>query len=99
MINLYSAATPNGHKVSNWAWVRTHRWSGVALDDLPHLKRWRDALRQRPATQRGIEQPPSTVDLTRDGDAAAQRLAEQALRMVEMGHSQKESPSPKDATP
>ena len=25
--------------IANWAWVRTHRWSGVELDDLPHLKR------------------------------------------------------------
>jgi glutathione S-transferase/GST-like protein len=75
--------------IAHWAWVRTHRWSGVELDDLPHLKRWRDAIRQRPAVQRGIEQPPSTVDLTRDGNAAAQRFAEQARRMVEMGQSLK----------
>ncbi|RZL06361.1 MAG: glutathione S-transferase, partial [Rubrivivax sp.] len=51
--------------IANWAWVRTHRWSGVEIDDLVHLKRWRDAIRQRPAVQRGIEQPASKVDLTR----------------------------------
>ena len=73
--------------IANWAWVRTHRWSGVEMDDLPHLKRWRDAIRARPAVQRGIEQPPSKVDLTRDGDAGAQRFAEDARRMVEMGQS------------
>lgn len=75
--------------IAHWAWVRTHRWSGVELDDLPHLKRWRDAIRLRPAVQRGIEQPPSAVDLTRDGDAAAQRFSEQARAMVEMGQSLK----------
>ncbi|MCY1527824.1 Disulfide-bond oxidoreductase YfcG [compost metagenome] len=75
--------------IANWAWVRTHRWSGVDMDDLPHLKRWRDAIRARPAVQRGIEQPPSRVDLTRDGDAGAQRFAEDARRMVEMGQSLK----------
>ncbi len=75
--------------IANWAWVRTHRWSGVDMDDLPHLKRWRDAIRARPAVQRGIEQPPSKVDLTRDGDAGAQRFAEDARRMVEMGQSLK----------
>ncbi|MDG5975433.1 glutathione S-transferase domain-containing protein [Hydrogenophaga taeniospiralis CCUG 15921] len=75
--------------ITNWAWVRTHRWSGVDMDDLPHLKRWRDAIRARPAVQRGIEQPPSRVDLTRDGDAGAQRFAEDARRMVEMGQSLK----------
>ena len=73
--------------IANWAWVRTHRWSGVDMDDLPHLRRWRDAIRARPAVQRGIEQPPSKVDLTRDGDAGAQRFAEDARRMVEMGQS------------
>ena len=26
--------------IANWSWVRTHRWSGVEVDDLPHLKRW-----------------------------------------------------------
>ena len=75
--------------IANWAWVRTHRWSGVDLDDLPHLVRWRDAIRARPAVQRGIEQPASKVDLTRDGDAGAQRFAEEARRMVEMGQSLK----------
>jgi GSH-dependent disulfide-bond oxidoreductase len=73
--------------IANWAWVRTHRWSGVAIDGLPHLKRWRDAIRARPAVQRGIEQPPSRIDLTRDGDAGAQRFAREARHMVEMGQS------------
>lgn len=73
--------------IANWAWVRTHRWSGVEIDDLPHLKRWRDAIRQRPAVQRGIEQPASKVDLTRDGDEAAKRFSEEARTMVETGRS------------
>jgi GSH-dependent disulfide-bond oxidoreductase len=59
----------------------------VELDGLPHLKRWRDQLRARPAVQRGIEQPAAKVDLSRDGDAAAQRFAEEARRLVEMGQS------------
>jgi GSH-dependent disulfide-bond oxidoreductase len=73
--------------IANWAWVRTHRWSGVELDGLPHLKRWRDQLRARPAVQRGIAQPAAKVDLSRDGDAAAQRFAEEARCIVEMGQS------------
>ncbi|WP_439520827.1 glutathione S-transferase family protein [Hydrogenophaga sp.] len=73
--------------IANWAWVRTHRWSGVEIDDLVHLKRWRDAIRQRPAVQRGIEQPASKVDLTRDGDEAAKRFSEEARTMVETGRS------------
>ncbi|NCT97655.1 MAG: glutathione S-transferase [Comamonadaceae bacterium] len=76
--------------IANWAWVRTHRWSGVDIDDLPHLKRWRDAIRARPAVQRGIESPPSTVDLTRDGDEAARRFSQDARKLMETGQSLKE---------
>ena len=67
--------------------MRTHRWSGVDIDDLPHLRRWRDAIRARPAAQRGIERPPSSIDLTRDGDEAAREFSENARRMVETGQS------------
>lgn len=75
--------------IANWAWVRTHRWSGVEVDDLPNLVRWRDAIRARAAVQRGIEQPASRVDLTRDGDEGARKFAEEARTMVEMGQSLK----------
>ncbi|HEY9095686.1 MAG TPA: glutathione S-transferase N-terminal domain-containing protein [Hydrogenophaga sp.] len=71
--------------IANWAWVRTHRWSGVSIDGLPHLKRWRDALRARPAVARGIEMPPPRVDLSRDGDEAARRFSQEARHLVEMG--------------
>ena len=73
--------------IANWAWVRTHRWSGVELDDLSHLKRWRDAIRVRPAVAPGIEMPPSKIDLSRDANEAAQKYTEEARRMVETGLS------------
>ena len=73
--------------IANWAWVRTHRWSGVEMDGLDHLKRWRDAIRQRPAVLRGIEAPRSSIDLTKDGDKAAEKFAKEAQRMVETGQS------------
>ena len=80
--------------IANWAWVRTHRWSGVEIEPFVHLKRWRDAIRARPAVQRGIERPPSKIDLTRDGDEAARRFAEEARTLVEMGRP---APPPADA--
>jgi glutathione S-transferase/GST-like protein len=76
--------------IANWAWVRTHRWSGVEVDDLPHLQRWLAAIRARPAVQKGIEMPPSKMDLTRDGEDEAKKFAEQARNLVEMGQSRKE---------
>lgn len=78
--------------IANWAWVRTHRWSGVDVSDLPHLQRWLDAIRQRPAVQRGIEAPPSRIHLTKDGDEAAKRFSEEARKMVEMGQANKDKP-------
>ncbi|MFZ3127050.1 MAG: glutathione S-transferase N-terminal domain-containing protein [Rhodoferax sp.] len=73
--------------IANWAWVRTHRWSGVEIDDLPHLQRWLASIRARAAVQKGIASPPSKMDLTRDGDEKAKEFSEQARSMVEMGQS------------
>ena len=78
--------------IANWAWVRTHRWSGVDVSDLPHLQRWIDAIRQRPAVQRGIEAPPSKINFTKDGDEAARRFSEEARTLVEMGTHRKDKP-------
>jgi glutathione S-transferase/GST-like protein len=74
--------------IANWAWVRTHKWSGVAVEGLPHLQRWLEAIRGRPAVQRGLLQPPSARDLTQDEDTA-RKFVEQARTMVEMGQSAK----------
>ena len=72
--------------IANWAWVRTHRWSGVGIEDLPHLRRWLEQIRARPAVQRGINPPPSALD--RDAsDDEARKFVEGARRMVEMGQS------------
>jgi len=73
--------------IANWAWVRTHRWSGVEVDDLPNLQRWLALVGGRAAVQRGLQKPPSTLELRRDGSEAAQKFAEQARTMVEMGKS------------
>jgi GST-like protein len=73
--------------IANWAWVRTYRWSGVEVDDLPHLQRWLALVGGRDAVQRGLQNPPSTLELRRDGSEAAQKFAEQARTMVEMGKS------------
>lgn len=73
--------------IANFAWVRTHRWSGVEVDDLPHLQRWLDAIRARPAVERGLQAPPSTLELRRDSDEKAKEFSEKARTMVEMGGS------------
>jgi GSH-dependent disulfide-bond oxidoreductase len=75
--------------IANWAWVRTHRWSGVEVEDLPHLKRWLATIRARPAVVKGIEMPPSQRALGAKGadDASTQAFAASARTMVETGQS------------
>lgn len=48
--------------IANWSWVHTYKWSGIQADGLPHLKRWRDAIRARPAVERG-RAVPETLEL------------------------------------
>ena len=73
--------------IANWAWVRTQKWSGVAVDGLPHLQRWLAAIRQRPAVQRGIMAPPSARDLNQEDSEAVLQFTADARTMVEMWQS------------
>ena len=73
--------------IDNWAWVRTHNWSGVPIDDMPNLKRWVDAIRQRPAVQAGLLQPPSQRDLTSNAEESAEKYAAAVRGMIETGQS------------
>ena len=73
--------------IANWAWVRTHRWSGVAVDDMPHLQRWLAAIRARPAVQTGITRPPSSLDSRTDDAEQARQFSENARTMLETGQS------------
>lgn len=45
--------------ISNWSWVRSHRWARVPTEGLVHLERWMEQLRQRPACERGLNIPPT----------------------------------------
>lgn len=47
--------------IANYCWVRTHNWSGVSIDDLPHLQNWCDTIANRPAVIAGLKVP---FDLT-----------------------------------
>jgi Glutathione S-transferase len=70
--------------IANFAWVRTWKWSGVPIDDLPHLSRWLEQIRARPAVEAGLQKPPSRNNLAED-DAKAKEFIEQARRMVVTG--------------
>jgi glutathione S-transferase len=68
--------------IANWCWVRTYKWSGVNIEALPHLRRWLDAMKSRPACQRGIEVPYALSSALKD-EQATQAFAERARRLVQ----------------
>lgn len=45
--------------ISNWSWIRSHRWARVPTEGLIHLERWMAQLRARPACERGLNIPPT----------------------------------------
>ena len=81
--HAYLAGAYSIADIANWAWVRTHNWSGVPLDGLPHLKRWVDEIGARPAVQRGILMPASARDL--DKAQQASEFAAQARALLVTG--------------
>jgi glutathione S-transferase len=68
--------------IANWCWVRTYKWSGVSIDGLSNLRRWLDAMKERPACRRGIEVPVKVESLLEDEDAA-KAFAEKARETVQ----------------
>ncbi len=56
--------------IANWAWVRTHKWSGVNMEGLANIKRWSDAMYARPACVKGIEVPVKLPSLDKESDAS-----------------------------
>jgi glutathione S-transferase len=55
--------------VAMWPWARTYKWSGVSIDGLEHLRRWIDAIRERPAVRRGIAVPTDVSNLLQEANA------------------------------
>jgi GST-like protein len=68
--------------IANWCWVRTYKWSGVSVDGLVHLRRWLDAMKERPACRRGVEVPFKLTSIVND-EKAAREFAENARRSLQ----------------
>ena len=43
--------------MANWCWVRTYEGSGVSIEGLDNLIRWKNSIEARPAARRGVEVP------------------------------------------
>ena len=61
--NEYLAGDFSIADMANWAWTRTHNWSGVSIDGLDNLSRWMGAIAERPGTQRGVKVPVDIAEL------------------------------------
>ncbi len=68
--------------IANWCWVRTYKWSGVSVDGLPNLRRWLDAIKERPACRRGVEVPVKLKSMIQD-ERAAKEFAENARKSLQ----------------
>jgi len=68
--------------IANWCWVRTYKWSGVSIDGLTNLRRWLDAMKERPACRRGVEVPFKIPRLV-DDEKGAQEFAENARKSLQ----------------
>jgi len=68
--------------IANWCWVRTYKWSGVPVEGLPHLRRWLDAMKERPACRRGVEVPFVVQSMVKD-EKAAEKFAENARKSLQ----------------
>ena len=43
--------------IATYPWIALHKWFGLDLAALPHLRRWYDEIKARPAVQRGMDVP------------------------------------------
>ena len=63
MIELYTAPTPNGHKISiaadfaTFPRVNIYEWSGVEIGNLGNLSEWFERYRERQGFKAGLNVP------------------------------------------
>ena len=85
--NEYLAGEYSIADIANFAWARTYRWGGISIEGLPNLQRWLQAIKERPAVQVGLNNPPSKMDVEVNNDDKAESLAKEVRGFVELGQS------------
>ncbi len=54
----YLADTYSIADIATWPWVQSYAWANLSIEGLSNLSRWLEAIRARPAVQRGMHVPP-----------------------------------------
>lgn len=54
----YLADTYSIADIATFPWIQSYAWANLSIDGLPHLSRWLEAIRKRPAVERGMAVPP-----------------------------------------
>lgn len=67
--------------IANWCWVRTHNWSGVSLDGLTHLEKWKDRMYEQPGMIKGTKVPVDRESILKD-DKDKEEFIKNAQKMV-----------------
>ena len=67
--------------IANWCWVRTHNWSGVSLDGLTHLEKWKDKMYEQPGMIKGTKVPVDRESILKD-DKDKEEFIKNAQKMV-----------------
>lgn len=79
--NEYLAGDYSIADIANWCWVRTHKWSGISIEGLPHLERWMNKIYERPAALKGIKVPHEREPIA-DDDEKSKEFIKKARTMV-----------------
>ncbi len=69
--------------IANWCWARTYKWSGIDVDDLENLKRWRDAMREQPGMQQGLDVPFNLEKMMKNSEDADKEFADKANNVLQ----------------
>ncbi|MFN7173108.1 MAG: glutathione S-transferase family protein [Thermaurantiacus tibetensis] len=72
--------------IATWCWTRTARWSGVDPEPFVHMTRWHEAIKARPAVQRGLAVPEPVRETMSKEEAEA--FSRAARRLVETGRAE-----------
>jgi GST-like protein len=64
----YLAGSYSIADIATFPWLRPHKRQGVVLEEFPNVKRWFDAIAERPAVKKGVTVPGDPMNLSRAMD-------------------------------